>query len=414
MLKLKWICVAVGVVFCMVGVFAASTHALEGKAGEVIKTVEELKELEAKGLLSHGQVVSFTELIRDFKLTIPIVKTTDRRLEFTAPKTYAEFTEKNKGKAKIGSKGEITNYAEQGCPFPDAKANDPQAGVKAAWNFDLNARGDSSYTPDWEYFLTDSKGNIKTLGGLSTYLKFTRRTDRDPKPTLQAGEVWYKYIIAFSKPFSSKGLGQLQVKYDDPTREDDLWVYVPGLRRATRVGGGNRCDCLGGFVFNNDDANLWSGNTTAFNWKLLQEKEMLMESIHPYEEARQGKDYIPKAHFTKPVLERRKTWIIENSPKFSGYCYSKRLYYMDPECWLFMFMEMFDQQGNLWKTEKQNFGIFENPKEAGGGHQIFNVSGDTLDVKIFEAGPYYHHEITPNYPLPIEMFSLDYIRKMGR
>ena len=87
---------------------------------------------------------------------------------------------------------------------------------------------------------------------------------------------------------------------------------------------------------------------------------------------------------------------------------------MDPECWLFMFMEMYDQSGNLWKTEKQNFGVFENPKEAGGGHQIFNVSGDTLDVKIFEAGPYYHHLITPNYILSIDMFSLDYIRKMGR
>ena len=129
--KVKVVCVTVALVFCMAGVFAAPTHALEGKAGEVIKTVEELKELEAKGLLSHGQVVSFTELIRDFKFTIPIVKTTDRRLEVTASKTYVEYSEKNKGKAKIGSNGELLNYAGQGSPFPDVKPDDPQTETKA-------------------------------------------------------------------------------------------------------------------------------------------------------------------------------------------------------------------------------------------------------------------------------------------
>jgi len=412
---LKAMAVGLISILCLV-VFAASSEALEGKAGEVIKTVEDLKDLQAKGLLTEGQVLSYSELIKDFGVSIPIVETTDRRLKFTASKTYVEFTEKNKGKARIGPDDEILSYGGQGLAFPDVKPDDPQAGIKAAWNWDLRHAGDACYMPHWEYFLTDSKGNVKTLAGISHEIRFSRRTDRDPRPFLTpvAPGVWGKYLIGFTKPFASKGLGQVQVKYEDPKRESDIWVYVPGLRRNTRVGGGNRCDCLGGFVFNMDDANLWSGDTTKFNWKLLEVKEKLTETWHDWAEVKAGKDYIPKSHWTRPILERRKVWIIEQTPKFKGYCYSKRIYHQDPENWIFTFMEMYDPAGALWKTEKQNHFIFENPEAAGGGYFSNNVSGDTLDLKIFEGGPYYHHEVHVNQDLSPAVFTLDALRRRGR
>ncbi len=117
------------------------------------------------------------------------------------------------------------------------------------------------------------------------------------------------------------------------------------------------------------------------------------------------------------MLERRKVWVMENSPKFTGYCYSKRLYYVDPESWTFDFMEMFDNAGSIWKTENLNFGLWDNPKEAGGGHMLMNVSGNTLDLKINEGGPYYHHNyvINPGFDkVNADMFSLDYLRRQGR
>jgi len=50
----------------VVGTYWTTALALEGKAGEVIKTVEDLKELQAKGLLTEGQVIMYSELVRDF------------------------------------------------------------------------------------------------------------------------------------------------------------------------------------------------------------------------------------------------------------------------------------------------------------------------------------------------------------
>jgi hypothetical protein len=205
------------------------------------------------------------------------------------------------------------------------------------------------------------------------------------------------------------------IKYDDPTRERDLYVYVPGLRRTTRVGGGNRCDCLGGFVFNMDDSNLWSGDTFMFDWKVLEVKEMLVSALRDWELTKQGKDYIEGAHFTVPIFERRKVWIIEQTPKFKGYCYSKRVYLQDPVTWNYMYMEMYDRAGELWKTEKQNYANRPNPEATGGGGILVNVSGDTLDMKIYEAGPYYHHELSLNdRSLRSETFSIDALRRAGR
>ncbi len=55
-----------------------NSFALDGKAGEVIRTVADLKELQAKGLLFEAQVIVYSEQIEKFGIPIPIVETTDR------------------------------------------------------------------------------------------------------------------------------------------------------------------------------------------------------------------------------------------------------------------------------------------------------------------------------------------------
>ena len=209
-------------VMLVVGGMAAPVWALEGKAGEVIKTVEELKDLKAKGLLTEAQVKGFEELIKQFNYQIPIVKTTDRSLEATASKSYVKLTELNKEKANIGSKGELVNYGEKKLPFPSLKPNDPQAGVKAAWNWEGKHTGDDFINSGFRYYFVDAKGNTKLLSGDWMWVIFNFRSDLDPKPSLPgAGETWFKDIITFSEPFSSKGLSQLQVKYIDRSKDSD-------------------------------------------------------------------------------------------------------------------------------------------------------------------------------------------------
>jgi hypothetical protein len=355
-------------------------------------------------------------LIRDFGLSISIVEKTNRGPSTVGSKSYWKATQMNRGKAKVGPEGDLIDYAG-GLPFPDVTIDDPQVGIKCAWNFDYRHVGDDFFQPEWEMYLTDAKGNIRELAGNLQRLNWFPRTDMDPKPNLNPTKsegIYFKELYGFIRPFASKGLAQLSVKYIDPRKDRDVWVYVPGLRRNVRIGGGNRCDSLGGLVCNMDEINMWSGNNVGFNWKLTGEKERLIDTIWPWEEKKTGKGIIRKAHHTLPMLELRKVWIIEQTPKDPSYCYSKRIFYLDPESWWYLWEEMYDRSGRLWKTQNLVFSVFPNPQDKGGGATIINASGDTLDLKIFEAGPYYQKETFINTGLNQGIFTLDAMRKAGR
>lgn len=419
MLKNKWKTSLLGIIIAILFVttgWVSNSFALDGKAGEVIRTVADLKELQAKGLLFEAQVIVYSEQIEKFGIPIPIVETTDRSMDKVNGRTYMAATRKNAGKASVDSEGRLVNYQGQGQPFPEISPDDPQAGVKAAYNYDHKDFGDSGNMPAWEYLLTDDKGRIKTLGGLSNRISLNYRTAMAPVPSLGINdEIWYKDIIAFSKPFASKNMAQMTIKYMDEARFRDTYIYVPGLRRIVRGGSGNRCDCLGGFVFNMDDSDIWSGDTFRFNWKLLEVKEHLVGTLRDAEDTFKGNAYIKGGHLIKTVLERRTEWVIENSPKFDGYCYQKRIYLMDPQNWFYNWEEMYDRAGGLWKMLNQNFSVMPIPDQNGGGHIMTNTSGDAVDIKIWEAGPYYHNFVHMNDPsIKANDFTLDAMRRQGR
>lgn len=419
MLNKRWKTSLLGIVIAVLFVttgLVSNSFALDGVAGEVIRTVADLKELKGKNLLTEAQVIVYSEQIEKFGRSIPIVETTDRSMDKINGKTYMEATRKHAGKASVNADGWLVNYAGQGQPFPEISPDDPQAGVKAAYNYDHKDFGDCGNMPSWEYLLTDDKGRIKTLGGLSNRISFNYRTAIPPVPTLGLDdEIWYKDLIAFSKPFAMKSMGQLTIKYMDEARLRDTYIYVPGLRRIVRGGTGNRCDCLGGFVFNMDDSDIWSGDTFRFNWDLLEVKEHLVGTLRDAEDTFAGNDYIKGAHLTRAILERRKVWVIKNSPKFDGYCYSHRIYLCDPQNWFYNWLEMYDRNGNLWKMLQQKFAVMPIPEQNGGGHIMTNVSGDATDMKIWEAGPYYHNFVQMNDPsIKATDFTLDAMRRAGR
>jgi len=402
-------------ILLVVGVSVSSALALEGKAGEVIRTVGELKELQAKGLLSRAQVIIYSDLVNN-GISIPIVETTDRRVEVSAGRSYWRFTQMNKGKASIGPNDELVNYAGQGLPFPDVTPDDPRAAIKAAWNWEYKHQGDDSDNK-FVYWLVDSKGNTKTLKGPFYSLSFTNRTDLDPRPNLlekNPSGVRYKEVVGFTEPFGSKGLAQLIVKYEDVNRDRDVWVYVPGLRRTMRVGGANRCDCLGGFVHNMDDQLCFSGNVPAFTWKFLEEKEHFVATTGTVDKdsgmTLEHFPFTPGLHCLAIQLERRKVWLIEQKSKDPDYCYSKRIFYYDPTNGYFHRHESYDRAGNLWKSVAIYYSLLPF---AGEGHVMSMDQSDSTDLKIWEGGPN-HNLFKKNLGLKPDMFTLDYMRRAGR
>jgi hypothetical protein len=212
----------------------------------------------------------------------------------------------------------------------------------------------------------------------------------------------------------------MQVKYTDPSLDKDVWCYVPGLRRVTRLGAGNRCDSLGGFVYINDDGGpYWCGDTPKFNWKLLEVKDHLVytlwrEDSPGWQAQKNGETWVKGAHHLIPTLERRKMWVIEQTPKFEGYCLSKRIFLQDPESWYFCYGDGYDRAGRLWKTNDMAWVLLDNDESTGGGHVVITAGGNNLDLRIWESAPHYQRKLEVNRHLLPDLFTIDAMRRMGR
>lgn len=46
-----------------------------------------------------------------------------------------------------------------------------------------------------------------------------------------------KVVMVFSLPADIKGTGYLAYSYDDISKSDDRWLYIPALKKAKRVSG---------------------------------------------------------------------------------------------------------------------------------------------------------------------------------
>lgn len=384
-------------------------QALEGKAGEVIKTMQDLQDLKSKGLLCEGFFRDWTELIEN-GYPVPIVETTDRARAHSP--SYLKLSEENKGKAKIGPNGELENY-HGGRPFMDLTLDDPQLGVKCIWNFWWKYASDA-YPTTWNYYLTDARGNVKKLWGVADRCQYNFRTDIEPKPVFdpKASEVKDKFFLTFFGPYESKGLSQIRVSYLDPNRKNDIWVYVPGLRRATRAGASAGCDALGGFVSVGDDDYGFAGNILDFDWMFVEEKTLLVPTISPAPPAPQWP--IPEGlHAPLAKLERRTVWIVDSIPRDSDYCYSKRRIYFDPETFWILNSECFNQGGELWKNYWNGYCEIINAPNIGGSALSIACGGCT-DYKIGEGGPLHILTSENNKRYKPADFTIDAMRRRGR
>ena len=105
--------------------------------------------------------------------------------------------------------------------------------------------------------------------------------------------------------------------YIDPKKEDDMWIYIPSLRRLRRFPTSQRCATLAPTIYTHDDTWMFRGKVTKFNYRLTGEGKIL-SIIH--------QKNIPAIHKKGTVnaqdedWEVRDVWIGEQTPKNKSYC----------------------------------------------------------------------------------------------
>jgi hypothetical protein len=331
---------------------------------------------------------------------------------------YIEATNKYLGKTKLVNIGKefrkrgVSGYVA-GLPFPQ-----PKNGTQVAWNYHYSYQGDDSDTYYTVYWISASAGVEHTEDWRWAFIMRTiNRTDVEPLPAIQTfldKGVQYTSITYALAPYDKKGFGALFTRSVQPLDQQGH-IYVPAMRRVLRNTFGTRGDTWNSTDLLYEDVKGYLGYPEWMNWKIVGKKTMLMpmragckvgkNTAEKNFELKKWPHWNPKMKY-----EPRPMYVLEVTPKFPDYPYSKMHIYVDAETFLIPYKDAYDKKGDLWKVVMNGYNASEDmdllPSPAG--------CATVVDFQAEHATLFNFSKITFNTDLDHKIFTLSSLRKRGR
>jgi hypothetical protein len=160
--------------------------------------------------------------------------------DYGPPAFYQEATAEYAGEPRLTPEGGLERYTA-GLPFPPDRIapDDPGAGARWAWNFELRYQGAGFRGGFRTSDMVGREGRAEPFVGEIFKHQTAFRADR---PGYQAPGAQSKHWVAggiFFEPFDARHHAWRQYRdvahLDEPDRSDDLHVYLPDYRRTRRV-----------------------------------------------------------------------------------------------------------------------------------------------------------------------------------
>ena len=348
----------------------------------------------SEGMVELFEGTQFWHLPRDLHIevgpTVPI----------PLPRAYLADTAAYSNRVKLvrtASGGYVPIGYVAGLPFPHPLEGDPQlSGERIFWDayYRYQPRVQSasgfSYTLDRFGNMTQTS-EVRAVDSQLDYL-----SEPEYPHTIADGAPYY--FARFEEqlaPEQGKYATILDLTPSDPTRLDELYEYVPTLRRSLRLSQAARCAPVFGSDYLIDDGSGGPpGLPQLFQIDYLGNKKILTlehASAAGFDSPAMPSQlderfYYPGATgivpFPKPAMgkwEVRDTYVLslKRLPRFAkGYCYSNRILYVDKENYFGDGdLDLYDASGKLSKTQV----VFLYP---------VSIPGSKGDVAELLTGPY--------------------------
>ncbi len=330
----------------------ANLLAAEPKPGEVINAgnVDQYEEYFPSFMV---------KFIKGTDFAAPVVITMRETEYYSMPDGYMEWTEKNRGQLKIDSEGNIQGNYRAGQPFPDPK--EPNLAQKLMWNFYYRWRSDqwTYMQPGWISYGQRKGGRITSTGGLQFYMYFTNRTSLPPLPERPNPHGLFFGFIQHIGTGISKDMDFLIWRYTDPKKSDEMWTYVPTLRRTIRMVSSERSNPVRGSAATYDDYYGFDGKIHEFTYKNLGQKR-IVALMHQNTTALTRPELFNG--WPHPILfgedDPYEVWdhyLLEIKAKNPRYPESKRLLWVTDKIFMASYAETYDKRGEFWKGLYQSY-----------------------------------------------------------
>jgi Protein of unknown function (DUF1329) len=339
-----------------------------------------------RGFMSEGLVALFEgkhfwHLPTDLRIEV------GPTMSIPLPKKYLEDTARYSHLVKLlktSFGGYVPAGYVAGLPFPHPLEGDPALrGQRIFWDsyyrYQPRVQSASTFT-----YSLDRFGNMTQNSEVKTVLsQLAFLSDVDCPRTIADADGYYfvKYNQQIA-PEQGKYSTILDMIPADPTKLDELYEFVPTLRRSLRLSQAARCaPVFGSDYLIDDEGDGPPGLPQLFDIDYLGEKQILaLEHANPASfESPEGPNQLSEEYyypgsiafvpFPKPSMgkwELRSTYVISlrRLPAFAkSYCYSRRVMYVDKENYFGGGeLDLYGRQDELFKTQLVLFYPISIPK----------------------------------------------------
>lgn len=153
----------------------------------------------------------------------------------------------------------------------------------------------------------------------------------------------YKDLVVILNPQNIKGLSVLTWTYLDPEKDQEIWLWLPSLRKVRRISQSEADDPFMGSELTTEEMSTrkWEDET----YKMIGEKRFKGYSSK----------FTGKTHF-----ENLDCYMIEAKPKKKDWYYSKRVVWLDKRHGGIIYDEVFDSIGRKWKVFLREFDMWDD------------------------------------------------------
>jgi hypothetical protein len=291
------------------------------------------------------------------------------------PARYLDDTRKYSSQVhltKLPAGGHFPERYVAGLPFANPLEGDPTLiGQRIFWNSYYRYQPRVQAAPGYSYTL-DRAGNMTQTSELtSVFSQLAFLSDGNQQVVADAGPYYFAKYTEQVAPEQAKYTAVLDLTPKDPTQLDELYEYVPTLRRSLRLSQAARCAPLFGSDYVVDDENEGPpGLPQLYDVQYLGEKKILALE-HAAREAfdspgtstqledkfyyRGSAGVIPFPKPSSGKWELRDSYVIalRRLPEFAkGYCYGKRVMYIDKENYFSgAQLDLYDPADSLFKSQ---------------------------------------------------------------
>ena len=276
------------------------------------------------------------------------------------PKNYLAATEKYAGQVRIvelpGSGLTLQGY-RGGIAFPNPQ--EPHRGWKVLMNLWYRYAPHLLVVEHGWTCAIDSSGNsnCETYQVVDRQLSFSTDLSSSPDPPAPGDKYFTGWFMEL-EPEQVKYTASLNINYVDLSRPEDVYAFLPSLRRYQPVASSGRCAETEGMDWTAEDFRSRLDSTMAE----LQANYLGHRKILALVDFRAPDNPFPNDFFL-PLVWPKPSWAkwqlrdvdvieVRKIPsKAAGYCYGKRVMYIDAHNFSPLWEELYDTRMNLWKFQ---------------------------------------------------------------